>query len=179
MQDIKYLFEPRSVAIIGATSNPRKLGYLVVHNILTSGYKGRVYPVNPKGGEILGIRALKSLAEAGEGVDLAVIVIPANLVFEAVKDCADNHVKFAAIITSGFSELGNAAEEHRIVRYASEHNMRVVGPNIIGIFSSAASLNATFGPSGMQNGSVALLSQSGALAVAIVGKTIVENVGLS
>jgi acetyl coenzyme A synthetase (ADP forming)-like protein len=179
MQDVKYLFEPRSVAVIGATANTQKLGFVVVRNIVTSGYKGRVYPVNPKGGQILGVDAIKSLDEAREEIDLALIVIPANLVFDAVKECADHQVKFCAIITSGFSELGNAAEEHRIVSYAAEHDMRVVGPNIIGIFSSAASLNATFGPSGMVNGSVALLSQSGALAGAIVGKTIVENIGLS
>jgi acetate---CoA ligase (ADP-forming) len=179
MQDIKYLFEPESVAVIGATANPLKLGFIVVRNIVTSGYKGRVYPVNPKGGQILGVDAIKSLDEAKEEIDLALIVIPANVVFDAVKECADHHVKFCAIITSGFSELGNTAEEHRIIKYAAEHNMRVVGPNIIGIFSSAASLNATFGPAGMVNGSVALLSQSGALAGAIVGKTIVEHIGLS
>lgn len=179
MQDIKYLFEPQSVAVIGATDNPYKLGHVVLNNVIKGGFKGRIYPVNLKGGQMLGLTAIKSLDEANGEVDLAIIVIPANAVFNAVKDCADNGVKFSAIITSGFSEVGNAAEERKIISYAREHGMRVLGPNIVGIFSSAAHLNATFGPGGMESGTVALLSQSGALAGAIVGKTLVENLGLS
>ncbi len=179
MQDIKYLFEPQSVAVIGATDNPYKLGHVVLNNVIKGGFKGRIYPVNLKGGQMLGLMAIKSLDEASGKVDLAVIVIPASMVFDAVKNCADNGVKFSAIITSGFSEVGNAMEERKIISYAREHGMRVLGPNIVGIFSSAAHLNATFGPSGMESGTVALLSQSGALAGAIVGKTLVENLGLS
>jgi acetyl coenzyme A synthetase (ADP forming)-like protein len=179
MHDIKYLFEPRSVAVIGATDNPLKLGNVVIKNVVSSGYQGRVYPVNPKGGEILGMPVIKNIAEAGESVDLAVVVIPANLVFESIKSCADSGVKFAAIITSGFSEVGNVAEEKKIVTYAREHGLRILGPNIVGIYSYPARLNATFGAAGTIGGSLALLSQSGALAGAIAGKVLVENIGLS
>ncbi len=179
MHDIKYLFEPRSVAVIGATDNPLKLGNVVIKNVISSGYQGRIYPVNPKGGQILGMPVIKNVSEAEDGIDLAVIVIPASMVFGAVKSCADSGVKFAAIITSGFSEVGNIAEERRIVAYARERGMRILGPNIVGIYSYPAKLNATFGAIGTIEGNLALLSQSGALAGAIAGKVLVENIGLS
>jgi acyl-CoA synthetase (NDP forming) len=179
MPDIKYLFEPRSVAVIGATDNPFKLGHIVLNNVVSGGFEGRVYPVNPKGGQIMGLPVIKSLGEVEGGVDLAVVVIPAARVFEAIKDCADHNVRFAAIITSGFSEIGNTAEERKIVNYAVEHGMRILGPNIVGIFSSVAKLNATFAGAGMGGGTVALISQSGALAGAIVGKALVEHIGFS
>ncbi len=179
MRDIKYLFEPRSVAVIGATENPFKLGHIVLNNVVSGGFEGSVYPVNPKGGQVMGLPAIKSLSEVKGGVDLAIVVIPADKVFDAIKDCADNNVGFAAIITSGFSEIGNTAEERKIVRYATEHGMRILGPNIVGIFSATAKLNGTFGRGGMMNGTVALISQSGALAGAIVGKALVEQIGFS
>lgn len=180
IQDTKYLFEPRSIAVIGATPNPSKLGHVVIDNVISGGYKGRIYPVNPKGEAVAGLPAVKSIRDADGVVDLAVIVIPANAVYNAVKDCADHGVKFAAIITSGFSEIGNIAEERKIVNYAVEHDMRVLGPNIVGIYSTSINLNATFvrGRFG-KKGHVALLSQSGALASAIAGKAAMANIGLS
>ena len=113
MQDIKYLFEPRSVAVLGASSEGGKLGNTLVSNLIFSKYKGKIYPINPSGGEILGLHAYKDVGEVPGEIDLAVIVIPAALVFEAVKSCADKGVKFVAIITSGFSEIGNAEEERK------------------------------------------------------------------
>lgn len=177
--DIKYLFEPRAVAVIGASHNKEKIGYKVLENIIAGGYGGKIYPVNPQGGEILGVPVYKTINEITDQIDLACITIPAEFVFDAVKNCADKGVKFAAIITSGFSEIGNIADEKKIVAYANEHGMRVLGPNIFGIFSAASSLNATFGPNDIKIGSVAILTQSGALGVSMIGKTAVENIGLS
>ena len=179
MQDIKYLFEPRSVAVIGASSKVGKLGHTVVSNLVSSGYRGKIYPVNPAGGEILAIPVYRDISSIPGEIDLAVIVIPAAAVFEAVKGCADKGTRFTAIITSGFSEIGNAEEETKIISYARQHDMRVLGPNIIGIYSSAASMNATFGPGGIPAGNVAIVTQSGALGVAMIGKAKVENIGLS
>jgi len=176
---IKYLFEPRSIAVIGASSNSRKIGYRILENILTNGYEGRIYPINPKGGEILGLKAYPELAEVNDAVDVAVIAIPAKLVFPAVKDCAKNGVGHLVIITSGFSEVGNVDEERRITQFAREHGMRVLGPNIFGVYSSAASLDATFGAGGILPGHVAIVSQSGALGIAMIGKTAAESLGLS
>jgi len=112
-------------------------------------------------------------------VDVASIVIPAKFVFEAARSCARKKVKYLTIISSGFSEIGNNEEERRIVSYARDHSMRVLGPNIFGVYSAAASLNATFGSSGIRPGRVAIITQSGALGVAMIGKTSVENIGLS
>jgi acetyl coenzyme A synthetase (ADP forming)-like protein len=179
MQDIKYLFEPRSVAVVGASSKEGKLGHTVVSNLVASGYQGKIYPVNPAGGEILGIPAYTDVRSIPDEIDLAVIIIPAGVVFDAVKDCAQKKARFAAIISSGFSEIGNAEEEKKIINYARQHDMRVLGPNIIGIYSSAAPMNATFGPGGIAAGNVAIVTQSGALGVAMIGKTKVENIGLS
>jgi len=150
--DIGYLFEPRSVAVIGASRNKAKIGYRIVENIISCGYKGQIYPVNPKGGELLGKKVYPDLSQIAGEVDVAVITIPAKLVFPAVKQCAEKGVKHLLIITSGFSEVGHSEEERSIVRYAREHGIRVLGPNIFGIYSSAVSLDATFGPGGSSRG---------------------------
>jgi acetyltransferase len=177
--NIKYLFEPESIAVIGAARDENKIGYKILKNILTGGYQGKIYPVNPQGGEILGLKASRNIEEVNGPVDVASIVIPAKFVYEAVKSCARKKVKYLTIISSGFSEIGNNEEERRIVSYANEHHMRILGPNIFGIYSAAASLNATFGSSGIIPGRVAIITQSGALGVAMIGKTTVENIGLS
>lgn len=177
--NIKYLFEPESIAVIGAARDENKIGYKILKNILTGGYQGKIYPVNPQGGEILGLKAYRNIEEVNGPVDVASIVIPAKFVYEAVKSCAQKKVRYLTIISSGFSEIGNNEEERRIVSYANEHHMRILGPNIFGIYSAAASLNATFGSSGIIPGRVAIITQSGALGVAMIGKTTVENIGLS
>ena len=177
--DVDYLFKPRGVAVIGASRNSAKIGYRVVENIVQRGYKGGIYPINPKGGEVLDLKIYPDLSAVDGDVDIAVITIPAQLVFDAVKECAAKHVKHLVIITSGFSEVGNVDEERQIVSYAREHGMRVLGPNIFGIYSAAASLDATFGPGGILPGRVAIITQSGALGIAMIGKTAAESLGLS
>ena len=177
--DIKYLFEPRSVAVIGASHNKNKIGYKIVENIIDSKYPGKIYPVNPKGGEILGLHVYKSLKEIDDEIDIACIAIPVKYVFDAVKDCAYKKTKFLVVITSGFSEIGNIEGERKIVSYANEHGMRVLGPNILGIYSSRAPVNASFGPKDVKSGNVAIITQSGALGIAMLGKTKLENIGLS
>jgi acetate---CoA ligase (ADP-forming) len=177
--DIKYLFEPRGVAIVGASRDSSKIGHKVVQNIQGSGYKGNVYPINPEGGEILGYKVYKNVAEISGDIDIACIVIPAKFVFESIKVCADKGVKFAVIITAGFSEVGNTGEEKKIVAYAREHGMRILGPNIFGIYSAASNLNATFGPINVRPGGVAVITQSGAIGIGMMGKTVTQNIGLS
>ncbi len=179
IQDIKCLFEPRLVAVIGASHNKNKIGYKILENIICSGYAGKIYPVNPAGGEILNIKASKSLDDINGNVDMALIVIPAKYTFDIVKECAKKKVKSLVIITSGFSEIGNIEEEKEIVDYAHKHGMRVLGPNIFGIYSSMVSINATFGPKDVNPGNVAIITQSGALGIAMFGKTKIENIGLS
>ncbi len=176
---IKHLFEPRSVAVIGASSTPNKIGYTIVRNILQSGYQGNVYPINPKGGEVLDLPMYKSMDEIDDEVDLVTISIPSKYVFDAVKSCAGKGVKYLSVITSGFSEVGNTEEEKQIVEFAREHGMSVLGPNIFGIYSAAVSMDATFSAGDIKPGNVAIITQSGALGIAMIGRTATENIGLS
>lgn len=176
---IKYLFEPRSVAIVGCSTNPNKIGYKVLDNIVYSKYQGTIYPINPKGGQILGHRLYRSIDEIDGDIDLATICIPSEYVFDAVQELATKNCKFLSIITSGFSEIGDIEEENRIVRFAHANGMRVLGPNIFGIYSNKSPINATFGAKDIEPGSVAIVTQSGALGVAMIGKTETEGIGLS
>jgi acetyl coenzyme A synthetase (ADP forming)-like protein len=177
--DIRYLFEPGSIAIIGASRDSSRIGYKILQNVILSGFKGKIYPVNPEKGEILGKTAYASVEEIPGVVDVACIVIRAKDVFNAVKSCAAKSVKFCIIIASGFSEIGNSAEEKKIVELAREHGMRILGPNVFGIYSSASSLNATFGPSNVRPGNVSVITQSGAVGIGMMGKTVTQDIGLA
>ncbi|MEX0680400.1 MAG: acetate--CoA ligase family protein [Balneolales bacterium] len=178
-EHIKCLFEPESVAIIGASHNPGKIGYTILNNLITGGYKGRIYPVNPAGGEILGCPVYRSLKEIKGDIDVASLAIPAKYCLDAVRDCAEKGVKNIQIISSGFSEIGNHKEEYEIVRIAKSAGMRVLGPNIFGVFSAESSMNLTFSATRIKEGNVAILTQSGALGIAMIGRTVVDNMGLS
>lgn len=176
---MRKLFEPDSIAVIGASTDDRKIGYKVIDNIVSGGYRGKIFPVNPKGGIIRGLKAYKKISDINGPVDVAVLVIPARFVYSAVEECAGKKVKYLTIISSGFSEVGALEDEKRILELARKTGMRVLGPNIFGHFSSRISLNATFGPKEIKKGSVAIITQSGALGVAMIGKTAVMNIGLS
>jgi acetyltransferase len=177
--NIESLFEPRSIAVIGASQDTTKIGYKILDNIMSGGYQGRVYPVNPRGNDILGLRGYKDIRDIEEEIDVGIIVIPGKFVLDSVKSCGEKGVKFASIISSGFSEIGNREEEKRIVDCARKYAMRVLGPNIFGVFSAPSSLNATFGPRNIRPGNIAIITQSGALGIAMIGKTTIENIGLS
>lgn len=172
------LFNPRSVAVIGASHHEGKIGHTLLRNIILSGYKGKIYPVNPNGGEILGLKVYKSMDEINDEIDLALIVVPANVAVNTVEDVAKKS-KFAVVITSGFSEIGNIEGEKILIEKARKYGMRILGPNVFGIYSGIAPINATFGPSEVKKGNIAIVTQSGALGIAMIGKTAEENMGLS
>ncbi len=177
--DIRHLFEPRSIAVIGTSENPGKIGHVLVRNIIEAGYTGKIYPVNPKGGEILGLKIYKDLNDIDDSIDVATIAVPAKAIKTAVKMCASAGVKHLSVVSSGFSEIGNLEEERWLASFARKNGMRVLGPNIFGHYSARVSLNATFGPRDIQKGNVAIITQSGALGIAMIGKTAVQNIGLS
>ncbi len=178
-KDLIPLFEPDSIAIVGASSKKGKVGNILLSNIVNSGYDGVVYPINPKGGEIYGKEVYGSIEELPDGIDLGIVVIPAKYVREAVHKLGEKGIKHTIVITSGFSEIGNTDEENLIVEEAGKHGMRILGPNVFGIYSAKAELNATFGPSDVSKGEIALISQSGALGIAMIGKTAMQYLGLS
>ncbi len=172
-------FYPKSVAVIGASNNTEKIGYQIIHNLVIGGFPGGIYPINPKEEEIHGKKAYKSIKDAPGLVDLAVITVPAQHVISAMRECAAKGVKNAAIITSGFGEVGNHKDEDEIKRIADENGIAFLGPNILGVLYMPSKLNASFGPVELLPGKIAFISQSGALAIALMGWTVMEKIGLA
>ncbi|MEO2241111.1 MAG: CoA-binding protein [Euryarchaeota archaeon] len=161
------LFEPRAVAVVGASRDPRKVGHSVLRNLL-AGFEGDVYPVNPHADEILGVRCYPSLSEVPGPVDLAVIVVPAPIVPEVVREAGEAGVGYCVVISAGFSEAGNEELERELVRAAREAGVRIVGPNCLGVINARSGLNASFAAEMPPAGSIAFVSQSGALATSVI-----------
>jgi acetyltransferase len=173
------IFSPRTVAVIGATENPGTVGRAVVENLTSLG--DRMFPVNPKRATVLGRKAFPNIAAAPEVVDLAVIVTPAAVVPDVVRQCADAGVPGAIIISAGFKECGAAGAklEQQVLAEARRSRMRLIGPNCLGVMMPHAQWNATFAAGLARPGNVAFLSQSGALCTAILDWSFRENVGFS
>lgn len=182
---IEALFKPKSVAVIGASGKPGKIGYAIMKNLVDYGYEGKIYAVNVKGGEIeisgRKFPVYRSILDVPDEVDMAVVVVPAKFVPQVVEECGKKGVKVLPIISSGFGELGEEGKkvEQQLVETAHKYGMRILGPNIFGVVYTPAKLNATFGPTDVMPGKLALVSQSGALGIALMGWTILEKVGLS
>lgn len=177
VQNIDGLMRPKSIAVVGASSQPGKIGYTVVDNLIKSGYQGKIYPINPKATEILGIKAYPSILAVPEQIDAAAITVPASMVEQAVEECGKKGVKGLIIITSGFSEVGNRDLEDRIVAAAKRYSTRILGPNIVGTLSNSDKLNASFAPFLPLPGKATLISQSGALLIALDASTYIRRVG--
>lgn len=171
------LLKPRSIAIIGASATPGKIGNTVIRNLIESEYKGGIYPVNPSAVEILGFKCYPAVTDIPYVVDAAVITVPAKYVLDATKQCGEKGVKGLIIITSGFAEVGEIELEHEIVRVAKSYGMRILGPNIVGTLSNSDKMNASFAPFLPLAGKASLVSQSGALLIAMDAATYTRRVG--
>lgn len=178
-KDLKGFFNPGSVAVVGASSNPAKIGYQILNNVIEGGFQGDVYPINPKDSEILGRTAYKSVIDVPGPVDLVIVTVPAPFVIGVMEECAEKGVKNVAIITSGFAEVGNTADEEKIKAIADKNGIAFLGPNILGLMYVPNHLNGTFGPQEVLPGKIGFISQSGALAIALMGWTIMEKIGLA
>jgi len=178
---LEAMFAPSSVAVIGATSRPGTVGRTVLENLLHGGFQGKVYAVNAKHPEVLGLKAYGSIRDIPRPVDLAVVVTPAATVPQLIGECVDAGVKSAIVISAGFRERGaeGAALEQRIQEQLRRGSMRLIGPNCLGIMNPTLGLNATFVKEAPKLGNVAFLSQSGALQVAILDWSDREQVGFS
>ena len=171
------LFRPKSVAVIGASATPGKIGFSVVEALLNGKYTGDIYPINLKLDEILGVKVYKSILDLKDKVDLAVITIPAKFVLNAVEECGQAGVKGVSVITSGFGEVGDQETERKLVEAAHKYGMRLLGPNIIGTLSNSDKCNASFATMLPLGGSGSLISQSGALLIALDMGTYLRGVG--
>jgi acetyltransferase len=175
------IFNPKSVAIIGASDEEGSVGYAIVKNFTQRGYAGKVYFVNIRKPEILGVRTYQTVGQIPETVDLAMIATPAKTVPDVVEQCGKAGIKGAIIVSAGFKETGpeGKALEDRILEIKKRYGLRIIGPNCIGIIRPRISLNATFVDKVPKHGKVAFLSQSGALGSAILDWAIHENIGFS
>src|SRR5919109_2230195 len=180
-QALDAIFAPKSVAVIGATETSGSVGRTILWNLISSTFGGTIYPVNPKRPSILGIKAYPCLSAVPEVVDLIVVVTPAATIPGIIKEAVDIGVKSAIIISAGFKETGpNGVElERQILEHARRGNMRIIGPNCLGVMSPITGLNATFATTIARPGSVGFISQSGALCTAILDWSLRENVGFS
>lgn len=179
MNQLRDLFNPEGIAVVGASRDPTKIGHLILRNIVEYGYKGRVYPVNPTVSEILGLKSYPAVSTISGKVDVVVVSVPNVKVLDVVDDAGKAGAKYAVVIASGFKEVGNVELENELVRRARKHGMRVLGPNIFGYVYTPVRLNATFGPRDVIPGNVAFITQSGALGIAMMGSTILEGIGIS
>ncbi len=175
------LIRPNSVAIVGASAQPTKVGHAVLKNILNDGYEGDVYPVNPTALEILGNKCYRSLQDIPGEVDLAVIVVKRDLVASILKDCVSKSVKAVIIITAGFSELDKEGGklQQEITRIARSGTITMMGPNCVGLINPSHKLNASFGLPIREPGSIAIISQSGALITSIQDIASSNRIGFS
>ncbi len=178
---LKSIFAPQNVAVIGATEKEGSVGRTILWNLISSPFGGAVFPINPKRPSLLGIKAYPSIKDVPDQVDLAVIVTPSTSIPGIIAECAEAGVKGAIVISAGFKEIGpeGVELERRLLENARKGNMRVVGPNCLGVMNPISGLNATFAAGMARKGHVAFISQSGALCTAVLDWSFKENVGFS
>ena len=178
---LEAFFNPKSVAVIGASREPRKVGHRILRNILDYGFKGEIYPVNPNAEEVLGCRCYKSILDIPSEVDLSIIAVPAKIVPSVAEQCGVKGVKGIVVISAGFSETGRegARLEKELLGICRKYGMRMQGPNCLGIINTASRLNASFAATNPPRGKIAFVSQSGALGSAILNWAIQNHIGFS
>jgi acetate---CoA ligase (ADP-forming) len=177
------VLKPSSVVVIGASRRRGTVGGEVLHNILSGGFKGPLYAINPKATELEGVPVFASVQDLPEPVEMAIIAVPAAAVVDTARACGELGVRALVILSAGFSEVGHegVARQHELMRVCRAAGMRVVGPNCLGILNTdpAVSLNATFSPGSPPPGRVAFASQSGAFGIAAIDLAAERSIGLS
>jgi acetyl coenzyme A synthetase (ADP forming)-like protein len=172
MDQLDYFFRPKSVAIIGASRDPKKIGHVIFRNFVEGGFSGRIFPINPNAEDLFGHRCYPSVTDVEERIDLAVVTIPAALVPKALEECGKKKVPAVIIITGGFKEIGNVELEDQVASILKKHRIRVVGVNCIGIYDPYSNVDTFFLPryklERPGKGKIAFISQSGALGSVVL-----------
>lgn len=181
--DLQNMLNPKSVAIIGASRNPDKVGHIILQNYINSGYSGRLFAVNKDAESILGVKAYRHVGEIKQKLDLAVIAIPAQFVPQALEECGKAGVKSTIVVTAGFEEIGEKALQEQIVRISEKYKMPMLGPNCLGVMDTRARTDTLFLPTYKLSkpgvGYVSFISQSGAVGSTILDLIAGEGFGLS
>lgn len=177
---LKYIFNPQSIAIIGASSSSDKIGYRIVKNIVEKNFKGKLYLVNPKGGYVFNLPIFKSVDELPTGIDLAIFMIPKSVIAPAIKSCINKSTKFIMILTAGFKEIGfdGIKLEEEIRKLIDQSSTRIIGPNCAGLCNTSNSLHATF-EIYPNKGNISFISQSGSICSAFSSNLSVREAGIS
>ncbi len=178
---LEAIFAPNAIAVVGASPDERKLGHTVLRNIVQNGFPGVIYPIHPTAAEVLGRRAFPSVTVVPETPDLAVIVVPPQAVLEVAEECGEKGVKGLIVITAGFKEVGGEGQklEDELLAIVRRYGMRMVGPNCLGVIDNVAHMNASFAALMPLEGSIAFMSQSGAICTAILDWSVAEGIGFS
>lgn len=178
---LEQFFNPRSVAIVGASREKGKVGYEILASMVRGGYAGKIYPVNAKAAEVDGLKCYPSLKAIGQPVDLAIIVVPSKFVVAIMQECAELQIRSVVIITAGFKETGEAGKalEQEVASIARKSGIRVVGPNCLGVMCTSTRLNGSFGGDLPVEGGIGYMSQSGALMAAILDMANDQKIGFS
>ncbi len=178
---MKELFEPSCIAIIGAAREETKIGHIVLKNLIDSGFPGKLFPINPKSSEILGLKSFGSILDIPGPVDMAVICVPNEYVPDVVENCGRKGVNAVIIITAGFKEMGKegAELERRVAEIRLRYGMRILGPNCLGVINTHAKMNATFTKNYPRSGPIAITSQSGAICSTLLDWSSEVKVGFS
>ncbi|MUL44129.1 CoA-binding protein [Streptomonospora sp. PA3] len=179
LSSMNRIFKPRSIAIIGASNEQGKIGNSVIRNVVDGGYSGQVYPINPKADEVYGRAAYPTIADAPDGIDVAVFAIPAKFVASALEEAGKKGVAGAILIPSGFAETGEQELQDEVLAVARRHGVRILGPNIYGYYYTPEHLSATFCTPYDVAGGTALTSQSGGIGMAILGYSRSTSTGVS
>lgn len=173
------LFNAQSIAIVGASSREKTVGNGVVKNLVTQGYAGKLFPINPKIDELYGLKVYHDLSEVPEQIDLVVIAIPAQAVPDVIKVAATKGAKSAVVISAGFKEVGNVALEEELRNVCRQNNIALVGPNCLGVINAQNKMNASFAALMPEIGNIAFMSQSGALCTAVLDYAEKMAIGFS
>ncbi|NOY11201.1 MAG: GNAT family N-acetyltransferase [Archaeoglobi archaeon] len=180
---LKRFFYPKSVAVIGASTSPQKVGGRTFYNIITYGFKGVAYPVNARSRAVMGVKAYRSVSEIPDEVDLAIICVPVDAVLSVAEECGKKGVKALVVITSGFAEVGGngVKRQEELLKICQKYGMRLIGPNCMGILCTDPEirLHATFAPNPPVEGHIGFASQSGAMGLAIMDRANYYDLGLS
>ncbi|HMB25919.1 MAG TPA: acetate--CoA ligase family protein [Patescibacteria group bacterium] len=178
---LKNFFNPRSIAVIGASAEKKKLGYTILRNIINYGFSGKVYPINLKTKKIQGLKAYPSVKAVPKKIDLAIIVIPAKFVNQVLKECGEKKVENVIVISAGFKEVGGQGKEleKELQKIARKYQINLLGPNCLGLLDSTIKLNASFAEGMIKSGEVAFMSQSGAICSAMLDWAQEKRFGFS
>lgn len=178
---LEAIFAPKAIAVVGASPDERKLGHTVLRNIVQNNFAGAIYPIHPSATEVLGHKAFASIVALPETPDLAVVVVPPQAVLQVATECGEKGVKGLIVITAGFREVGAEGRklEDELLAIVRRYDMRMVGPNCLGVIDNVTHMNASFAALMPLEGSIAFMSQSGAICTAILDWSVVEGIGFS